>query len=65
MQMLDARVCVTVPAAVAVTCALFPPCQMDYGKFSNGLNGLSVAVGGQIAPLASPGLFSTTNAQCM
>lgn len=63
--MLDARVCVTVPAVVAVACALFPPCQMDYGKFCNGLNSLSVAVGGQIAPMASPGLSSTTNDQCM
>lgn len=52
-------------AAVAVACALFPPCPMDYGKFSNGLKGLSLVVGGQIAPLACPGLSSSTVKQKM
>lgn len=29
------------PAAFAGACALFPPRQMDYGKFRNGLDGQS------------------------
>lgn len=68
-EMLDSHLLqyysITVTGAVAGACALFPPCPMDYGKFSNGLTGLSLVVGGQIAPLACPGLSSTTVHQKM